>query len=453
MPTGPFCGSCPHAPLGVRFIPPDGTGTSGILLVGDSPWIDEIREGRPFVGAAGGTLNRMFQLIGMERSDVMITNTIWCKPTRLYWMDFPQRYHDANEAIEHCRPNLDDLIERSRPKVIVPVGNVALRRVCGVSGIEAHAGYTLPTSYGVPAVPTYHPAFVQRGNQKLNASCIFALSRARSIANGTYESSQYELLLDPSPEHIRRYIARARVGDRIPTLVVDIETPESDRIDEEEYEEKGVSWNIVRASFSVSKGTAVSFPWSQPYIAILQEAMDIADEFIEHTDSHFDSKRLHAQGLRIPKRVISSMWLWHWLESDLRKGLGVIAPFFYAGPPWKHESMSRPAYYSAMDSAVTMDVYLGCRDILVKSGRWDGFEKHCIQMDEPYTVMGQRGLDVDPLAQKSFMERLEKEWDAKNAELQEQVPEALKKRKYWKRAPKNMTGVQEITNVSDSRAH
>lgn len=439
---GPYCHDCPHRDLGVRFVEPDGSGTSGILLVGDSPWVDEIRLGRNFSGAAGGMLDRQLQLVNIQRADVTVANTIWCKPTRLGWMDYPNRYKDANEAIEHCRPNLDDLIERMRPKVIVPLGNVALRRVCGVSGIEAHAGYVVPTPYGVPAVPTFHPAFVQRGQQKLNASVLFALNRARSIANGTYQPTHYDLLLDPPPDVARAYLRSG--GDRILTLIVDIETPESDRLDEEEIEQEGASWTIVRAGFSLRKGTAISFPWSEPYISILQEALDAADEMVEHADNHFDSRRLRTSGLRLPARIVSSMWAWHWLESDLRKGLGLVAPFFYAGPPWKSESQSRPAWYNAMDNAVTMDVYQGTRDILVRDGRWDAFERHCIEVDEPYRVMGERGLDVDPIYQKQFMERLEVEWDVANAALQAAVPDELKPRKFWKRPPKSMEGVVEL---------
>jgi uracil-DNA glycosylase len=441
-PNGPYCGDCPHAPLGVRFIPPDGSGTSGILLVGDSPWKDEIREGRPFAGAAGGTLNRMFQLIGMERGDTMITNTIWCQPTRLHWMDYPGRYKDANDAIEHCRPNLDDLMEQVRPKVLVPLGNVALRRVCGVSGIEDHAGYVLATPYGIPAVPTYHPSFVMQGHQKLNAACLFALNRARSIANGTFQRSSYELLLDPPISVARDYLRSGGVS--IPTLVVDIETPESDRLDEEDLEEKGTSWTIVRAGFSVRKGTAITFPWAGEYISLMQEALNACQEMVEHADNHFDSRRLRHSGLRLPKRIVSSMWAWHWLESDLRKGLGMVAPFFYAGPPWKDQNMARPEWYNAMDNAVTMDVYLGTKDILTASGRWEGFEKHCIAMDEPYRVMGERGLDVDPAYQAKFMARLELEWDEANEKLQQAVPDEIKRRKYWKRPPKDMTGVIAI---------
>jgi hypothetical protein len=360
-------------------------------------------------------------------------------------MDYPNRYKDANAAIEHCRPNLDGLIERMSPKVIVPMGNVALRRICGISGIEAAAGYVLPTPYGVFAVPTYHPSFVQRGQQKLNAAVLFALNRARTIAHGTFEPTHYDLLLDPPIEEARVYLRSGLLATgRIPTLIVDIETPESDRLDEEEIEQEGASWTIVRAGFSVRQGTAISFPWMEPYIGILQEALDAADEMVEHADNHFDSRRLRHAGLRLPARIVSSMWAWHWLESDLRKGLGLVAPFFYGGPPWKSESQARPAWYNAMDNAVTMDVYMGTKAILVKDGRWEGFERHCILVDEPLRVMGERGLNVDVERQKVFMDRLEDEWEDANARLQLAVPDSVKKRKFWKRAPKDLTGVIEL---------
>jgi hypothetical protein len=107
-----------------------------------------------------------------------------------------------------------------------------------------------------------------------------------------------------------------------------------------------------------------------------------------------------------------------------------------------------------MDNAITMDLFISVRDTLIAQGRWEGFDKHCIAMAEPLEVMGSRGLDVDPIVQKAFMERLEEEWDRKNVELQASIPEVLKRKKFWKRAPKNMTGVQEVVDVvSDARTH
>ena len=62
------CETCFHREFGVRFVPPDGTGTSGILIIGDSAWMDEVRMGKPFSGAAGYTLDRQLQLVNIQRA-------------------------------------------------------------------------------------------------------------------------------------------------------------------------------------------------------------------------------------------------------------------------------------------------------------------------------------------------------------------------------------------------
>jgi len=360
-----LCESCPHNRDNARFVPPDGSGASGILVVGDSPWKDEVRVGKPFAGAAGHTLDRTLNLIGLQRNDLTVWNTIECQPLHLGWTDYPNRFPAAAAAIEHCRPHLDSLIQERKPRVIVPMGNVALRRICGVSGIEEHAGYVMDTIYGIPAVPTYHPSFVMKGNHKLTPAVLFAFKRAQEIANGDYEPSKYELILDPSAEIVRDYIASGLdSGGRIPSLFVDIETPESGRLDEEEVEGDGVSFTIIRCGFSVRSNSAVTFPWCAPYISILQTAFDRADEFVEWADNRFDSRRLGSAGLTLPRRIVSGMWAWHWLQSDLRKGLGRVAPFFYKGKPWKNLSAAQPAFYNALDVAIGRACYEGSKKAL-----------------------------------------------------------------------------------------
>ncbi|KKK61051.1 hypothetical protein LCGC14_3018200, partial [marine sediment metagenome] len=48
---------------------------------------------------------------------------------------------------------------------------------------------------------------------------------------------------------------------------------------------------------------------------------------------------------------------WHWLQSDLPKALGFVAPFYYVGPAWKHMASAEPAEYNALDNAITMTLY------------------------------------------------------------------------------------------------
>ena len=365
IPNGPCCPTCPHAKHGAKFVPPSGTGASGILIVGDSPWKDEQRELRPFAGAAGHTLDRWFSLLsagGMKRDDVTIFNTIQCPPLHLGWMDYPGRYPASVDAIEHCRPHLDELIVSRKPRVIVPLGNVALRRVCGLSGIEENSGYVLRTPYGIPAVPGPHPSYLMRGKSKLTPLALWVLVKALRIAQGEYKESEYELLIDPPVAEVKAYIASGRGADgRIRSLFVDVETPESARLDEEELESEGPSFTILRCGFSVRSLSACTVPWAEPYISALRPAFESADEFVEWADNRYDSRRLAAAGMPIPRRIVSGMWAWHWLQSDLRKGLAYVAPFFYNGPSWKHLSAAEPARYNALDVAVGLSCYEGIR--------------------------------------------------------------------------------------------
>src|SRR6267142_2642829 len=196
--------------MDARFILPEGSGSSGILILGDSPWREEVKTGKPFSGAAGFVFNMWLSLIGIERDSLTVTNTIWYPPPHLGWTDKwaykPSSNPDCMAAVEECRPLLDKLIAERKPKVIIPMGNVALRRICNVSGIEEHAGYVMPTAYGIPAIPTYHPSYVMKGNHKLTPAVLFTFKRAQEVANGTYKESKYELLIDPVADVVRDYV-------------------------------------------------------------------------------------------------------------------------------------------------------------------------------------------------------------------------------------------------------
>jgi len=163
------------------MIPPDGNGYSGVMIVGDSGWDYEAKEGRPFAGPAGQFLDKhIFRRLGVQRDAFTLTNTTWCKAPRLNFYDYAGP--EATAIIEHCRPYLDELIDRLHPRVIIPMGNVALRRICGVSGINAHQCYVCDTPYGIPAVPTFHPSFVMQDNLKFTPCVLFAFRKALEIA-------------------------------------------------------------------------------------------------------------------------------------------------------------------------------------------------------------------------------------------------------------------------------
>lgn len=443
--NGVYCSGCVNNDKGICIVKPDGAGSSGIMLVGDSPWVSEIASGKPFAGMAGGYLNRTLWRLNAQRQDFTITNAMWCKPPRLGWTDHPARYPEAIAALRQCRPYLSDLVRATKPRVLLAMGGVALLRTTGYTGLENRHSYVhqgVEDLDGLPVVPTYHPSYIMQGKQKLTPAFMFAVRRAQEIAAGTYRPTKYELLMDPSPADAKAYLDRC--PSRIEHLMVDIETPESSKLDEEEYEERGLSYHIIRAGFSHTDGTGISFPWEQPYIDILAEAMRRSDNIWEWADRHFDTRRLRAASLSWTGRIISGMWAHHFLQSDLLKGLGFVAPFYYAGPPWKHLSQDNPAYYNAMDQAVGRDCSSGSMRHLQREGRWDRFVRHCVEVDPIHVRMGAAGLRIDRDRQSAFMSRLHQECDELLARLQMQVPEQVKKVKVWVRRPKDLTDVREV---------
>lgn len=440
---GPHCQGCPQEWRGVRRVPPDGTGANGVLIAGDSPFDYEVAAGIPFVGPSGKLLDRVFGLLGVNRGDFLITNAaLQCRPLHLGWSDKPERYPEAASAMHQCRPYFDEVVERMKPKVIVTLGNTALQRVCGVSGLEDRHAYLHPSSYGVPVIPSYHPSYILQGNQKLIPVLSFALRRSLELASGSLQEDHFQLELDPPVGVLERYLALAKGKE----LMVDVETPESGTLSEEEAEEDA-SYTLIRIGFSTDGASAVTVPWCPPYSEVALRGMQGASCLL-FWNQNYDLPRLQRAGLKLAQPVVDAMWAWHFLQSDLPKALGFVAPFFYAGPPWKHLSQAQPAFYNAMDAAVQMLCYRRIRAALEKEGRLAAFERHCVRVSPILAVMGRSGILVNQTSRQAFIGRLGAERDQVNTVIQSLVPDAARPRKLYKRPPKNMEGVVALAGSS-----
>ena len=417
---GEYCNGCTYQHTGVKRVLPDGSGNNGVLLVGDSPWTEEVAAGRPFHGASGRWLDGILTKRGLSRDDFLIANGgTWCKPVSLGHNDEPDKYPEAQSAMQKCRPYLDRLIAERKPKVLVPLGNVALKRLTGFSDIQANNGYVIPTEYGIPAVPTFHPSGILQGNHNLTIAFILAIARAMEIATSSYQATKVSVIEDPDPSYIN-YPGR---GDLPTPLMCDIETPKSLAGRNEEEAEDDPSYQIIRMGFSVRPWEGVSFPFEGDYIRRAKELVHRARTLI-FWNKNYDLPRLKANGFTLHPdvTVVDAMWAWHWLYSDLPKALAFAAPFFYSGPAWKHLASQRPAYYNGMDNAIQMGVYEGVKKQLMADNRWDRFWAHCVKVDPIYVRMGNAGVKVDKAAREVFMAGLERDALVELAKVQELVP-------------------------------
>lgn len=420
IPEGSYCAHCVYQPTGIRRVLPDGSGSNGVALVGDSPWESEAITGKPFVGASGKWLDTLLSKRGLRREDFLITNGgTQCKPPSLGMNDNPEDYPDAQLAQRQCRPYLDELIAERKPKVLVALGNVALRRLTGFENVESNNGYVIQSEYGIPVVPTFHPSGIIQGNWNLTIAVILSIARAMEIASGTFKYTPVKVIEDPDPS----YLEFPGRGDITQPLMCDIETPKSLAGRNEEEAEDDPSYQIIRMGFSVREWQGVSFLFDGDYIRAAKALIRRARVLI-FWNKNYDLPRLIKAGFVFHPdvTVIDAMWAWHWLHSDLPKALAFAAPFIYCGPPWKHLASQRPAFYNGSDNAIQMGVYQGIKSQLERDGRWDRFWSHCVKVDPIYVRMGQAGVKVDVEARKPFMEAMEKEALAELVKVQELVP-------------------------------
>ncbi|MHC3439452.1 uracil-DNA glycosylase [Natrialbaceae archaeon A-gly3] len=144
-----------------RFVPGVGPLSADVMLVGEAPGGQEVREGEPFVGQAGKQLDRALESIDYDRRDLYVTNLLKVRP--------PENRDPHVAEIEAWWPVLEAEIERVDPAVIVPMGSFATAEILGTDETitDVH-GREFPAD-GHVIVPAFHPAAALYDRNKVDA--------------------------------------------------------------------------------------------------------------------------------------------------------------------------------------------------------------------------------------------------------------------------------------------
>ncbi|MBC7342437.1 MAG: uracil-DNA glycosylase [Clostridia bacterium] len=136
----------------------EGNPEARLMLVGEAPGAQEDIEGRPFVGAAGQLLDRILAAAGFSREEVFIGNVIKCRPPG-------NRFPNAEEVAK-CRPYLDAQIQLIKPRIILCLGNLALKTLINpYAQITKDRGKWVERN-GIKMMATFHPAALLRDASK-----------------------------------------------------------------------------------------------------------------------------------------------------------------------------------------------------------------------------------------------------------------------------------------------
>ena len=133
-------------------VPAEGNPNADLMIIGRDPGRTEVEVRKPFVGPSGEILDYMLDEIGLDRTDVYITNLVKCHT--------PNNRGPHSEEVGNCtRTWLFDEIKTVDPKVVLFLGkdvHIAMLGNKPYVHLEVHKGKKRT------AITAYHPAYILR---------------------------------------------------------------------------------------------------------------------------------------------------------------------------------------------------------------------------------------------------------------------------------------------------
>jgi uracil-DNA glycosylase len=156
------CKACDLWRLGTQTVFGEGTATARVMMVGEQPGDKEDLQGRPFVGPAGGILDKALAAAGIDRNDVYVTNIV----KHFKWEPRgKRRLHKKPNSLEisACRPWLEAEIKVVKPEVVVLLGATAAQGIMGGQfRVTQQRGQWVQSDIASLVLATVHPSSILR---------------------------------------------------------------------------------------------------------------------------------------------------------------------------------------------------------------------------------------------------------------------------------------------------
>lgn len=153
-----------------------------IVFIGECPGKDEVIEGKPFVGKAGKLLRKTIQEAGLTLNDILITNTIPCRP-------LDNKFPSDTSLVKTCKNLwLKQELLLTNPSIIVLIGAKPLKFLLNIDGITKVRGTVYKKKLNnkeISLIPICHPSYVLRKEYMEEGKQIMAdfMNDIKNIAN------------------------------------------------------------------------------------------------------------------------------------------------------------------------------------------------------------------------------------------------------------------------------
>jgi DNA polymerase-1 len=401
--------SCEHCPyFNKPFVPAEGRPDSPIIIIGEAPGAQEERTGRPFVGGAGQLLEKQMASVGIFRDQVYITNTIKCRPDG---NDISSA--QAQRAIQCCNTILQDELKHAKARVVVPLGNTALRAL-GISyPISKARGVVFPTTYG-KVIPTWHPAYTMRQFQEYITGVYDWQKIKRHLDNPTIVYPREIFSLNPNLASLEAFVndvvAKADAGI-LTEVGIDLETFETDHILLNPIKLVGIGINEGEAFVVPFITQAGNYYW-QSDVEAAQALMQIA-RILEHPkltkmfhNALFDVPVLMNHGIPVCGPIYDTMLAQFCVYNESQLSLAYLASIRTDYPPWKlliGYTELEYRTYNARD-CVVLHMLKPSLDEDLRSNGVEYVFRNLMNVIVPTSQMMLNGIHIDKTLQESVKE-------------------------------------------------
>lgn len=416
-----------------NLIPPRGSLSSPIAIVGEAPGEEENRAGKPFVGKSGNLLDKCCKKANLPSRDLYLTNVIKEWPGRgnnikPFFQTNNRGESKFTERGEAYLPILKDELSKFTGNVIIAAGAVALKALCNVDGILKYRGSILESTLlpGKKIIPTIHPASALRQYIQ-QYFLIHDLRRAvRESRFPEIHRPKRNLITNPRWSQAYEWFNDTR-KDWNNRMSIDIE----------------ISGQLEMSciAFSYDPSEAICLPIAQysedhELLAMLEVEKIISDPemYLIGQNFNFDLQfmikryQIHPAYRPDPYTIGDTMIGHNVLYPDFPKGLDFLCsiytdePYYKAdGKEWKNtKDWNKFWEYNCKDAATTLEIWDKVAPALKSGGFWKTYLMD-VRKHYPMFFVQTRGMNTKPTAIAETKNKVEISIKEAQAELDQAV--------------------------------
>jgi uracil-DNA glycosylase family 4 len=405
------------------YVPGQGNFNTTIVLLGEAPSFEEVRQKKPFVGPSGGELNRLLKDAGINREECWVTNV--CKymvPPNIGKKKIPfhVRAKQAGIDIDQQLRELQIEINQIKPNIIIGLGGTALWALTGKTKITNYRG-SIMWGLGHKCISTYHPAHLLHSakggefkgywNRQVMIADLKRAKKQAQFAELRLPQRHIEICRDSS--HLIEFYNRYR---HLRPVWVDIEAgghclPIC----------IGIAFNPHHALVIPlwNKDGISSIPTSDLASIWMLLAQILWNHEVHGQNFNYDRDKIARLGFAIQSIKGDTMLKAFAINPELPKGLAFNTSIFTEEPFYKDEGMYEGELKDLFigcgkDACVTCEIDLMMDSDLDELNQREFYENFLLKLPDFYLEIEQNGFGIDESKREELLRKYV-EWDERIA--------------------------------------